>query len=72
LYLFIEINYTNSRKLCKRTDFFIYSGLAAGIGRDAKRVFLPAKIPEAKAVALESPFFAQQKAARLKNFFMQI
>jgi len=35
-------------------------------------VFLPAKIPEAKAVALESPVFAQQKAARLKIFFMQI
>jgi len=31
----------------------------AGIGRDAKRVFLPAKIPEAYAVALESPVFVQ-------------
>ena len=47
----------------------MYFRLAAGIGRDAKRVFLPAKTPEAKAVALESPVFAQQKAARLKKFF---
>ena len=31
----------------------------AGIGRDAERVFLPAKIPEAYAVALESPVFVQ-------------
>ena len=29
------------------------------IGRDAERVFLPAKIPEAYAVALESPVFVQ-------------
>ena len=31
--------------------------IAAGMGRAAERVFLLAKIPEAKAVALDSPIF---------------
>ena len=38
---------------------FAHALPVAGIGRDAERVFLPAKIPEAYAVALESPVFVQ-------------
>jgi len=40
---------------------FAHALPVAGIGRDAERVFLPAKIPEAYAAALESPVFVQPR-----------